>query len=134
MSLKQYNPHLQLTIHKPTRLVLGLRLLSCWMVGMLLINQLGSFYLLLSCTAVLAWQLLVEHSLVCTESVLTLNEYVLGWGKEEYELRALKLLFGYFVLILFRKGRSPLCLSRDQFSRQDWQCLVRYSKLALIDK
>ncbi len=129
MSLKQYSPHLQLTIHKPLKLVLGLRLLSCWIVGILLITQHNSFYLMLSCTAVLFCHLSTERSHMCSQGTVMLNEYVFGWGNDEYELQGLRVLFSYFVLIIGSKGGAPLLLSRDQFSDQDWQRLMRYNKL-----
>ena len=66
---------------------------------------------------------------MCSQGTVMLNEYVFGWGNDEYELQGLRVLFSYFVLIIGSKGGAPLLLSRDQFSDQDWQRLMRYNKL-----
>jgi hypothetical protein len=70
-----------------------------------------------------------ECQLYFQEQTITINEYVVGLAEGEFELRELRMLFAFIVLIDFQTGRAPLLLSRDQISEQDWQGLVRYSKL-----
>ena len=129
MSLKQYSPHLQLTIRKPIRLVLGSRLLSAWLLAMLVLIELKPFLLLLACVGVLLLPLLIQRSFVSAQSTVTMNEYVLAWGDRQYPLQGLQVLFSYVVLIVLHNSKAPLLLSRDQLDDQSWQRLMRYIKL-----
>lgn len=129
MSLKQYSPHLQLTIHRSGQFILGLRLLSVLMVGLAIISSDNTLLVLFTCCSVLILHTFTEYKLHLSEQKITINEYVVRLAVGEFDLQELRILFGYIVLISFQCGRKPLLLSRDQLSYKDWQGLVRYSKL-----
>lgn len=129
MSLKQYSPHLQLTIHRSKQLFLGLRLLSCCIVALLVLSVGNILVLFGGCVAVAVLHILTERRLLVAEHHFIINEYVLSRAGDEFELQALRILFGYFVVITLRQGSSPILLCRDQLSRQDWQDLIRFNKL-----
>ena len=113
MSLKQYSPHLQLTIHRSKQLFLGLRLLSCCIVALLFLSIASTLLLLAGCTAVIVLHVCTERQLVVSEHSISINEYAFSRAGCELELQALRILFGYFVLISFQQGSLPtlLCLS-----------------------
>ena len=129
MSLKQYNPHLQLTIHRARQFFLGLRLLSALIISLVIMS--GDNYLLLFILSicVLILHIVTERRLFFSGQKISIGEYAVVLSSSEFELSELRILFGCIVLISLQQGRKPILMSRDQLSTQDWQNLVRYSKL-----
>lgn len=129
MSLKQYSPHLQLTIHKPQRLSLGVVLFSALIVSLIILSSENDLLTLAVCLAVLLLTVCIKRQLLCRTGSLIINDYEVSLGGEEFELRQLRIILGSFILINFQRGRRPILLSRGQLSTSAWQGLVRYAKL-----
>lgn len=133
MSLKQYNPHLQLTIHKPRQLLLGLRLLSALMMTLLFIGSSHAGLLLVMFGVVIVLHVLTEKQLSVEAQELTLTGHVAALGEGEFELESLRILFGCLLLLSFKGGRQAMLLCRDQFDQEDWQAVLRFNKLQKLE-
>ncbi len=130
MSLKQYNPHLQLTI-RSSHLTPACLAWLLTLVTALFCLKAGWSLWFLSCAVALgllgyavSWHLASK-----SPETLCIQGRQMQYGEYSGDIERVRLLFAYWVLIECDSARDSLWLARDQLSTRDWRALVSYSKL-----